>query len=56
MADDEVTAVNDDFEEFLKRFKKGYSNPEKIMTPESLEEFREDVKKYFEMTSNKNSH
>ena len=46
MGDDEVTAVNDDFEDFLKKFRQSYSDPEKIMTPETLEEFKNCVEKY----------
>lgn len=49
MGDDKVTAVNDDFEEFLKRFKNSYRNPEKIMVPETLDEFKQCLKKYMDM-------
>ena len=50
MADDEVTAVNEDFEEFLRRFKNSYRNPDKIMTPETIEEFKDCLKTFKEKT------
>ena len=45
-----VSQVNDDFEEFLEKFKNSYRDPEKVMIPETLEEFKECVKTYYKKT------
>ena len=45
-----VTETNDDFEEFLKRFKASYRDPDKVMIPETIEEFKECLKIYYEKT------
>ena len=50
MGDNNVTAVNDDFEEFLRRFKNSYRDPDKIMVPETLEDFKKCLKKYKEIS------
>ena len=45
-----VSQVNDDFEEFLEKFKNSYRDPEKVMIPETPEEFKECVKTYYKKT------
>ena len=51
LGDNEVTAVNEDFEEFLRRFKQSYRNPEKIMIPETIDEFKKCIKRYYKLTN-----
>ena len=46
MGDKNVTAVTDNFEESVKRFISSYSDPQKVMLPENLDEFKECLKKY----------
>lgn len=41
-----VTETGSEFDEFLERFRKTYHNPEKIMVPETMEEFEKDVKSF----------
>lgn len=43
-----VTASTPEFDDFLEKFRNSYRNPEKVMIPESIEEFMECVKKYYE--------
>ena len=46
LGDREVSYVTDEFEEIVERFKNSYRNPEKVMIPETIEEFRECVRFY----------
>ena len=50
LGDRKVTAATEEFDSFLERFKNSYRNPEKVMIPETVEEFRECVKIYLDRT------
>lgn len=50
LGDRKVTAANDDFESFLEKFKANYSDPDKIMVPETIEEFKECLERYYVLT------
>lgn len=47
MGDKKVTGVTDSFEESVRRFIASYRHPEKVMLPETLEEFEQCIDKYF---------
>ncbi len=49
LGDDEVTHVTEDFEEVIRRFKESYSDPDKIMIPETIDEFKDAVKSFMEL-------
>lgn len=46
MGDNEVTHVTDEFEQIVQRFRNSYSNPEKVMIPENMDEFKLCLNKY----------
>jgi hypothetical protein len=43
-----VTAATPEFDAFLEKFRNSYRDPEKVMIPETLEEFKECVRTYLE--------
>ena len=45
-----VTAATPEFDAFLEKFKNSYRDPEKVMIPETLEEFEECVRVYIRKT------
>ncbi len=46
LGDPKVTYVTKDFEECVRRFKASYRNPDKVMIPGSLKEFKECIERY----------
>ena len=48
LGDDKVTHVTKEFEEIILRFKDSYKDPEKVMIPESIDEFKDCLKRYCE--------
>ena len=46
LGDDEVTHVTEEFEQIVMRFKNSYSDPDKVMIPNNIEEFKEAVRTY----------
>ena len=52
LGDREVTAVSDEFERSVELFRNSYSNPEKIMIPETIEEFTDCLQRYMTKVCN----
>lgn len=50
--DKEVSNTNDNFEELLTKFRNKYSNPNKIMIPNSIKEFEQCVQRFAEGKEN----
>ena len=50
MGDKKVTSVTDNFEESVRRFISSYRDPDKVMLPENLDEFKNCVEKYYSQT------
>ena len=50
LGDPKVTYVTKEFEECVLRFKASYSDPDKVMIPNDLEEFKDCIRRYQEET------
>lgn len=46
LCDDKVTTRNERFDQFIEAFRKNYRNPDKIMIPETLDEFKKSVETF----------
>jgi hypothetical protein len=51
LGDDEVTHVTDEFEEVIRRFRNSYRDPDKVMIPETKEEFADALRRYMSLSS-----
>ncbi len=50
LGDDEVTHVTDEFEEVIRRFRNSYRDPDKVMIPETKEEFADALRRYMSLS------